>query len=201
MENTSYIERPKEAFNKIRFLDIYMEGHKGFIAGGAFKNIFKGQKIKDLDVFFENESDFAEADVMFSTNKDYVLSYENNKVRAYKNKNTEIRVELIRSVYGTPESVLNQFDFTITKFAYCKRIEGDGYIYYNLFINTYFEDLINNKLVIDNQLLFPVSSFERSYRYRGYGYGLCKESKGKLIEALQNAEIDDLSNELYFGLD
>jgi len=34
-------EKPKETFNKVRFLDYYMEGHAGFIAGGCFKNIFK----------------------------------------------------------------------------------------------------------------------------------------------------------------
>ena len=58
-------ERPKESFPKVRFLDQYMEGHKGFIAGGCFKNIFKGTKIKDLDMFFENETDFNEAVNLF----------------------------------------------------------------------------------------------------------------------------------------
>ena len=194
-------ERPKESFPKVRFLDLYMEGHKGFIAGGCFKNIFKGTKIKDLDMFFENEADFNEAVNLFEKDNRYVFSYENPKVKAYKNKETEIRVELIRSVYGTPAEVLGKFDFTITKYAYAKKQTDEGYVYYNLFVNTYFEELTNGKLVIDDQMLFPVSSWERSYRYRSYGFGLCRESKEKLLEALKDAETDDLSNELYFGID
>ena len=86
------IERPKESYNKVRFLDIYMEGHKGFIAGGCFKNIFKGQKIKDLDLFFESEIDFKQAHDLFAVNQDYVFSYANDKVCAFKNKNTNIRI-------------------------------------------------------------------------------------------------------------
>lgn len=196
-----FIEKPKEAFNKVRFLDYYMEGHAGFIAGGSFKNIFKKEKIKDLDLFFHNENDFNKANEFFKSNEEYIFSYENNNTISYKNKKTNIRIELIRHTYGTPIEIISMFDFSITRYAYAKRIETDGIVYYNVFVNTFFEDLMNNKLVIDGDLKFPISSFERSYRYRSYGYGLCKESKSKLIEALKISNIDDLSNDLYFGLD
>lgn len=43
------------------FLDIYMTGHNGYIAGGCFKNIFNGQRIKDIDIFFLTKGDFIEA--------------------------------------------------------------------------------------------------------------------------------------------
>ena len=196
-----FIERPKETFNKVRFLDHYMEMHKGFIAGGCFKNIFKGQKIKDLDIFFESESDFLEAKKHFETDENYIFSYENNNTVSFKNKNTNIRIELIRNIYGTAEEIISQFDFSITRFAYARKIEPEGIVYYNLFVETFFEDMISNKLVIDGDLRFPISSFERSYRYRTYGFGLCKESKAILIEALKNSNTNDLSNDLYFGLD
>lgn len=65
----------------------------------------------------------------------------------------------------------------------------------------FFEHLHMKKLVLNENILFPVSTFERSYRYRGYGYGLCRESKGHLLNALKTADISNLSNELYFGLD
>ena len=197
----NFIEKPKETFNKVRFLDYYMEGHAGFIAGGSFKNIFKKEKIKDLDIFFQSEKDFQDAKVFFETNEDYVFSYENKNTVSFKNKKTNIRVELIRHTYGTPIEIISMFDFSITRYAYAKKPEAEGVVYYNVYVDTFFEDLISNKLVIDGELKFPISSFERSYRYRSYGYGLCKESKAKLIEALQTANIDDLSNDLYFGLD
>lgn len=197
----NFTEKPKETFSKVRFLDYYMEGHAGFIAGGCFKNIFKKEKVKDLDIFFRNENDMFKAKSFFESNDDYVFSYENQNTVSYKNKNTNVRVELIMHTYGTPTEIIGMFDFSITRFAYAKKEENNEIVYYNIFVDTFFEDLMNNKLVIDGDLPFPVSSFERSYRYRTYGYGLCKESKAKLIDALKNANTDDLSNDLYFGLD
>ena len=178
-----------------------MEGHSGFIAGGCFKNIFKKERVKDLDIFFENENEFNKANEFFKSDENYIFSYENPKVISYKNKNTNIRIELIRHTYGTPKEIISMFDFSITRFAYAKKVENNDIVYYNVFVDTFFEDLTNSKLVIDGDLMFPISSFERSYRYRTYGFGLCKESKAKLIEALKNSNTDDLSNDLYFGID
>jgi len=117
----NFIEKPKETFSKVRFLDYYMEGHSGFIAGGCFKNIFKKEKIKDLDIFFTSDIEFNKANEFFKSNEDYIFSYENNNTISYKNKKTNIRVELIRHTYGTPIEVLSMFDFSITRFAYAKK--------------------------------------------------------------------------------
>lgn len=55
------IKRDRENFWMLNWLDEYMTGHKGFICGGCFKNIFNKEKVKDLDIFFENKSDFDDA--------------------------------------------------------------------------------------------------------------------------------------------
>lgn len=52
--NNFVIDTP-DNFWQIRWLDKYMEGHKGFIAGGCFKNILSGERVKDIDIFFEME--------------------------------------------------------------------------------------------------------------------------------------------------
>ena len=198
----TFIEKLANQISKVRFLDIYMSGHNGFIAGGCFKNILNNEKIKDVDIFFENESDFVAADIYFEANEDYVFSYENKNTRAYKNTKTNIRVELVRNTYGTPNEILCKFDFSITKFAYCKReSDNEGIEYYCYYHVDFFEHLMLKKLVLEAEILFPISTFERSYRYCGYGYGLCKESKANLINALQGADTNNISNELYFGLD
>lgn len=44
--NNFVIDTP-DNFWQIRWLDKYMEGHKGFIAGGCFKNILSGERVKD----------------------------------------------------------------------------------------------------------------------------------------------------------
>lgn len=46
--NNFVIDTP-DNFWQIRWLDKYMEGHKGFIAGGCFKNILFGERVKDID--------------------------------------------------------------------------------------------------------------------------------------------------------
>lgn len=66
--NNFVIDTP-DNFWQIRWLDKYMEGHKGFIAGGCFKNILSGERVKDIDIFFESESDFQKAVDLFNDEK------------------------------------------------------------------------------------------------------------------------------------
>lgn len=35
-------EKLASEISRVRFLDLYMAGHNGFIAGGCFKNILNG---------------------------------------------------------------------------------------------------------------------------------------------------------------
>ena len=51
-------EKDRDNFFALNKLDPFMAGHKGFICGGCFKNRFNGEKIKDVDIFFENEADY-----------------------------------------------------------------------------------------------------------------------------------------------
>ena len=193
----NYIIKEANHFIKCRVLDIYMSGHKGFIAGGCFKNIFNNQKIKDVDIFFEQKEHFDEALNFYKQETNYTIVYENEKAVCFLNKDTNVKIELIKTFFKNVEDTLNSFDFTITKFAYYKDTENDNVIYSYKYLDSFFEDLHCNRLVIDNRLDFPISSFERSYRYKSYGFVLCKESKVKLIDALKNSNSDDISNDLY----
>ena len=125
------IKRDRENFWILNWLDEYMTGHKGFICGGCFKNIFNKEKVKDLDIFFENKSDFDDAVQYFDSqtpgydgddvrDEKYHFHYENDNVKAYKHIETGVVIELCCKIFGKPEEILNKFDFTITKFAYYK---------------------------------------------------------------------------------
>lgn len=85
--NNFVIDTP-DNFWQIRWLDKYMEGHKGFIAGGCFKNILSGERVKDIDIFFESESDFQEAIDSFNDEKHqkegWKFKYRNEKVCAFQ---------------------------------------------------------------------------------------------------------------------
>lgn len=126
-----FIREGIDNFWILNWLDEFMVGHKGFICGGCFKNIFNKEKVKDLDIFFEKESDFEEAVEYFDSKtlgyegddkqeEEYTFYYENEKVKAYKHIRTGTVIELCSNIYGKPEEILSRFDFTITKFAYYK---------------------------------------------------------------------------------
>jgi tRNA nucleotidyltransferase/poly(A) polymerase len=198
-------------------------GHKGYVAGGCFKNILKGEKVKDIDIFFETEADYMEADKYFREDGDYKLHYSSKKVRAYKNIETGMVLELIHSRFGKPIDLISDFDFSLTKFVYYREeieVESDdsgGFFAWAKALRNvekeiitkithhkdFFEHLHMNRLVIDNKVKFPANTFERSLKYAKYGYKLCKESKAKLINAIRNNPFkdSDLNQSLYDGMD
>lgn len=202
-----YKESSPENFWKIRCLDKYMALHNGFIAGGCFKNILSDEKVKDIDIFFESRSDFDDAVALFESNafkkNGWKFKYENDKVKSFQKEGDNVYIELIRSVFGTPEQILRQFDFTVAKFAYYKKVVqneptdeidkllngdlGDSVEYRILYHEDYFEHLHTKRLVLDDNIPFPISTWERSYRYKGYGFNMCRESKIKLLDALRKS--------------
>lgn len=177
--NNFIIDTP-DNFWQIRWLDKYMEGHKGFIAGGCFKNILSGEKVKDIDIFFESEDDFQEAVDLFNDEKHqkegWKFKYRNEKVCAFQKEGEKVWVEFIESEFGKPEEILRSFDFTVAKMAYYKEPkyeeeeyeeEEDDYFpfssasivayeYKLLYHEKFFEHLHMKRLVIDENIPFPV---------------------------------------------
>lgn len=205
--NNFVIDTP-DNFWQIRWLDKYMEGHKGFIAGGCFKNILSGERVKDIDIFFESESDFQEAVDLFNDEKHqkegWKFKYRNKKVCAFQKEGEKVWIEFIESEFGKPKEILRSFDFTVTKMAYYKEPKYEekeddyfpfssasivAYEYKLLYHEKFFEYLHMKRLVIDENIPFPVSTWERSYRYKGYGYNMCRETKKKLLQALKGVNV------------
>lgn len=194
----------------LRQLDKYMANHQGFIAGGCFKNLFNGERIKDIDVFFLNETDFVCAVESFDKCEDFAPLYVSSNVNAYRHRKSGVTVELVQSIFGTPEEIISQFDFTVTKFAYYKEEIGDPFedeetvleykaVYHPLF----FEHLHLKRLIIDDKIPKPMSTFNRVLRYRKYGYTPCVETKQKLINALRNLPESEIlvPTNFYEGID
>ena len=194
-------------FPQIKWLDRHMEGHRGFIAGGAFKQIFTGGKVKDIDIFFETKEDFAKAQSKFAESDDYHKYYDSPKVEAYKCIKTGVTIELVKKCYGNAETTIGKFDFTITKFAYYKHVEEDEFgaetlTYRCAYHPLYFEHLSLKRLVIDDNIPLPANTFDRMFRYGKYGYFPCRETKMRVITALREMpEGFDLSRSMYDGLD
>lgn len=206
-DQSKFLSESSWNFAKIKWLDRHMAGHSGFLAGGCFKQIFTGQKIKDIDVFFASEEEWGKASIYFRGSADYDKYYDSKKVEAYRCKKTGMVVELIKTVFGSPEDVIGNFDFTITKFTYYKHTEEDENgaettEYKCLYHPRFFEHLILKRLVLDDNIPFPASTFERVFRYGKYGYFPCRETKKRMIEALRSMpQVPDLGLSMYDGLD
>lgn len=204
------IELESNNFFMLNWLEEFLIGHKGFVCGGCFKNIFNGEKVKDLDVFFKNEEDWNNAVRYFDKETaKYRFYYENKKVKAYKDLKSGKVIELCRSIFGEPKEIISRFDFTITKFAYYKEEVKDEesnetHIESKVICDEkFFEHLHLKRLVIDDKIPFPMSTFERVLRYSKYGYFPCKETKIKLAKAIKELSEKDItvSDSLYDGVD
>lgn len=214
-----FIEGNIDNYRFLQSLDYILGSCKGFVCGGCFKHILEKETPKDLDVFFENSNDFEEAVKYFDRKttsynrndkeaEEFWFSYENNNVKAYKHMRTGIRIELNRKIFGKPEDILKQFDFTITKFAYFtinEKDENNNIVVKKkvLFHKDFFEHLHMKRLVIDDKIPYPASTFERMFKYAKYGFFPCRETKAKIIEALHDMPLSEMkiSESMYNGLD
>lgn len=211
--NTSFITTEEVGnFPQIRFMKEFLIGHPGFIAGGCFKSCFSGDRPHDLDMFFRSLEEYTDAIRYFDENKDdYDRGYQNKNVESFIHKKTGIRIECVKKVFGDPESILARFDFTITKFAYYVEVtppedEDDSWHYTDVLMyhENFFEHLVMKRLVADDKLPYPVSSFHRTYKYAAAGFLPCRETKMKLIRALRelpDVKDEDLANSFYEGVD
>lgn len=187
----------REHIFALRQLDKFMEGHGGFIAGGCFKNLFSGERMKDVDVFFRDRKDYESSVTALSENEDYERLYDSENVVAFRHKSSKTTVELIQTIFGAPEEILDRFDFTVAKFAYYREdtfnAEGEPIkVYRACYHPQFFEHLHLKRLIIDDKIPKPLSTFERVLRYRGYGYHPCTETKRKLINALRALPENDI---------
>jgi hypothetical protein len=168
-----------------------------FIAGGCFKSMFCGQKAKDLDMFFKNKEEM-ESYKKWLESTGYKVRFENDNVTTLEKDGCESDVELVKKTFEIlPEEVIRKFDFTITKFVAYKKDENILVAYHERF----FEHLVQKRTVIDDQMPFPVSSFERIIRYARSGFFPCRETKTKIIEAIRASKETDVSKSLYDGWD
>lgn len=198
-------------FPQLRILTRFLIGHPGFVAGGCFKHLLSGEKPTDVDMFFRSSKDFYAAVEKFEDSDDYTEVYRNDNTVAFINHETKVRVECIKKIFGSPEQILNQFDFTIVKMAYEIEAEPpedeDGDWTYNHCVTyhpQFFEHLTMKRLVVDDAMPYPVGTFNRLFKYARYGFFPCRETKMKIITAINTLETikdSDLSKAMYEGHD
>lgn len=209
MTDEKYIISAPEHIFALRQLDKFMSEHNGFIAGGCFKNLFNSERIKDVDVFFRSSRDFTASCAKLLSNSDYESAYESKNVVAFRHKSSGVILEFVKKIFGDPQDIIKQFDFTIVKFAYYKYIEKDDVTgletatYKAMYHPDFFEHLHLHRLVIDDKIPYPMSTFNRMIKYIRYGYTPCTETKQKIINAIRSLSEDEVlvPTNFYNGVD
>jgi hypothetical protein len=194
------------------------------IAGGFAKNAVLGNRPRDLDMYFTSVNDLEDTRQRLMADG-WEERYRSAHAIGVTDGHTS--VDLVKMGYGSAERILSTFDFTICKFAWVRVAEdaeqepdagqadenegGAGdYPCSAVFASTFFEHLAMKRLVIDDRLPLPLSTFQRMFKYTRYGFNLCRASKVKLLAAITNTIIElpgesgideALSNILYEGID
>ena len=212
---TDYLSLPPDNFRKLEWIDKIVrsitpdeDGGRVMVAGGAFKNaLTDGAEVKDLDIFCADENVF-DGVVAQATDEIGDPIYVTEKSTGFKTEDG-VRLDIVKTIFGTPAEILDSFDFTVTQMALTPQpAREDGTETFSLICHpAFFEHLHMKRLVIESDSLpFPLSTFERSYRYTKYGYGICKDSKVRLLMQIaafnpSAISLDAMSQSLYDGMD
>lgn len=107
---------------------------------------------------------------------------EIHKIQDMERLNFETLFRIVRWDYNRcfKDESLDK-DLFVEKYG---RVMGEHY--YNKFVHE-----------IDENIPFPVSTWERSYRYKGYGYNMCRETKKKLLQAIKGVNVEEEDVSLY----
>mgnify|MGYP000272920026 FL=1 len=163
-----------ERYGKIILTELKEVGINTWIAGGAIRDYFMGVKIKtDYDLFFPNQVEYEKCKTYFNAKGAEVRWESDNGMKVKYNGKT---FDLVKKYFETPQSTIDNFDFTVSMFAvdYEKVYFGE----------TTFIDLAKRQLML-NKIPYPASTMSRAFRYYGKGFKMCLGEMKKLCEAIQ----------------
>jgi len=178
-----------------KYPDIYqlktlLRNNTSFVAGGCFKNILKQEAPRDIDVFFHSEKDYSLMLGEFASSPHYIQERVTKRSVAFRHKTHDLLIDLVCYRYGTPEEILDSFDFTVVKFAYFLR---DGQ--YKVLRHVNFEKHLEEKKLEtytnpDNVDKF----FNRVLRYNAYGYNVTKNLKRRMFRSIRVMDMGAIEN-------
>ena len=163
----------------------------GCVAGGFFKDYFSGKKPKDIDLYFK-DSESASMTEKAIANSGATKIFVSESVTRYKNK--LITIDVVTKLFGTPEEIIAEFDFTICKFAVYR--QGNNFM--AIYHKDFFLDLHAKKVSAkDTPMKYPVSSLKRLLRYCQYGYTPDDDTVLLIAEGINQLDESDLAEEFY----
>ena len=170
------------------------DNERVIVAGGFFRSYFSHEEPHDLDLFFSSCSMLDRVQDLFDMDPDWKLECSTENCYNYINVKTKFEVDLVRSITGDPISILDKFDFTVTKFGIAYRSGCYPKVWYH---KSFFEDLnfkiLNYDFDEDEGPSFSgVKQFGRAVKYYQYGYKFSRKGLRQYISLIKSVEIDDV---------
>lgn len=157
--------------------------NESFVAGGVFRSITSGDTPKDIDVFFYNAGGYNNALERFRNSKKYEPVYHTTRSAGFKHISSDMLIDLVCYQFGTPQEVLNRFDFTICKACLFK--QGDFYVFMEH--GMFHKHIEERKLVVTTDIENPDLFFNRLIRYVKYGFtDVDSATKLTLFQSIKN---------------
>lgn len=116
-------ERDLQTFTKQcgEFLNSYIPDFKRcFISGGFFPRFYHNLPIRDIDVYIDYDDDFTDIIKEYRNLPDWILEMTNRRHFRFREKSSNIRVDLIGFHNPRSPEWVNKFDFTICRGFYHK---------------------------------------------------------------------------------
>ena len=172
-----------------------------YLAGGAIRSVFTGERIEDLDIMFESEAAFKACTALLAENVDEDGRFRYNFTQtdaawSYK-PDGGLMIQLIKAVYGEPERVLAQYDFTMCMGAW---IPGTQRF---VFADCFLKHCAQRRLVYNTAGKYPISSLWRTLKYVKRGYKLPGVEAIKLALRINSLRLDTVAalKEQLMGID
>lgn len=161
------------------------------VAGGFFKDYFSGKKPKDIDLYFKDPATVQGTEKIIAA-ADYKKVFASEAVTRYKNK--QMTVDIVTKLFGSPQEIIAEFDFTICKFA----VYRQGNDFMAIYHKDFFLDLHAKKVAAkDTPMNYPVDSLRRLLRYCQYGYKPDDDTIFSIAEGINQIDEADLTKQFY----
>lgn len=155
----------------------------GFLAGGAIRAVFTGERISDFDIFFKSQTDFDLCVKLMAEDSDPPSFTTTDTAWTHIDKNGD-HYQLICAAFGESDVVIRQFDFTCCMAAW--RVP-----YEFILDENFMKHCAQRRLVFNVNAGYPICSMWRVSKFIKRGWRLSGLEAIKLGLAINNLKMKD----------
>lgn len=166
---------------------VVFKNNNVIIAGGAITSIFSGAPINDLDLYFKTQQEYNMVETSLRHNYGYSSIGRSTSALTLKKGDSIIQLIHHPAYLGlsSPEQIIENFDFTICKGAYCCASER-----FVLDVD-FLKHIAQRKLIYNTKALTPINSLFRVQKYASRGYHITQSEQFKIALSIANLRMDN----------